>query len=124
MSSSASSGQQVYPPAASFPSTSRPSEPFRYHSHLLIILLFVWHHLTRGALIALFSVLRSAAMAQQMVPVTHSAGQMLAQMSRQSTPSGVTASNNNSPIQAPAGPTVPPGVWSATRPPFNTQVDI
>ncbi|XP_048008263.1 aryl hydrocarbon receptor nuclear translocator isoform X1 [Megalobrama amblycephala] len=92
VSSSASSGQQVYPPAASFPSTARPSEPFR-----------------------------SAAMPQQMVPVAHSAGQMLAQMSRQNTPSGVTASNNNSPIQAPAGPTAPPGVWSATRPPFNTQ---
>ncbi|KAK7147884.1 hypothetical protein R3I94_010419 [Phoxinus phoxinus] len=92
VSSSASSGPQVYPPAASFPSTARPSEPFR-----------------------------SAAMAQQMVPVSHSAGQMLVQMSRQSTPSGVPVSNN-SPIQAPAGPSAPPGVWSATRPPFNTQV--
>ncbi|XP_077063042.1 aryl hydrocarbon receptor nuclear translocator isoform X12 [Siphateles boraxobius] len=92
VSSSASSGQQVYPPAASFHSTARPSEPFR-----------------------------SAAMAQQMVPVSHSAGQMLAQMSRQSTPTGVPISNN-SPIQAPAGPSAPPGVWSATRPPFNTQV--
>ncbi|XP_077062985.1 aryl hydrocarbon receptor nuclear translocator isoform X5 [Siphateles boraxobius] len=91
VSSSASSGQQVYPPAASFHSTARPSEPFR-----------------------------SAAMAQQMVPVSHSAGQMLAQMSRQSTPTGVPISNN-SPIQAPAGPSAPPGVWSATRPPFNTQ---
>ncbi|KAK7147885.1 hypothetical protein R3I94_010419 [Phoxinus phoxinus] len=91
VSSSASSGPQVYPPAASFPSTARPSEPFR-----------------------------SAAMAQQMVPVSHSAGQMLVQMSRQSTPSGVPVSNN-SPIQAPAGPSAPPGVWSATRPPFNTQ---
>ncbi|KAK7157247.1 hypothetical protein R3I93_008655 [Phoxinus phoxinus] len=91
VSSSASSGQQVYPPAASFPSTARPSEPFR-----------------------------SAAMAQQMVPVSHSAGQMLVQMSRQSTPSGVPVSNN-SPIQAPPGPSAPPGVWSAPRPPFNTQ---
>ncbi|XP_067305370.1 aryl hydrocarbon receptor nuclear translocator isoform X3 [Pseudorasbora parva] len=92
VSSSASSGPQVYAPAASFPSTACPTEPFR-----------------------------SAAMAQQMVPVTHSAGQMLAQMSRQSTPSGVTVTNNNSPIQTPAGPTASPGVWSATRPPFNTQ---
>uniref|UniRef100_A0A8C2IDZ8 Aryl hydrocarbon receptor nuclear translocator n=1 Tax=Cyprinus carpio TaxID=7962 RepID=A0A8C2IDZ8_CYPCA len=57
-------------------------------------------------------------MAQQMVP--HSAGQMLAQMSRQSTPSGVSGSSN-SPIQPQTGPTAPPGVWSATRPPFNTQ---
>lgn len=92
VSSSPSSGQQVYPPAASFPSTACPSEPFR-----------------------------SVAMTQQMVPVTHSAGQMLVQMSRQSTPSGVTVGNNNSPIQAQVGPTVPPGVWSAPRPPFNTQ---
>uniref|UniRef100_A0A8C1VST3 Aryl hydrocarbon receptor nuclear translocator n=1 Tax=Cyprinus carpio TaxID=7962 RepID=A0A8C1VST3_CYPCA len=84
-----SSGQQLYPPAASFPNSARPSEPFR-----------------------------SAGMAQQMVP--HSAGQMLAQMSRQSTPSGVSGSNN-SPIQPQTGPTAPPGVWSATRPPFNTQ---
>ncbi|XP_042596383.1 aryl hydrocarbon receptor nuclear translocator-like isoform X4 [Cyprinus carpio] len=84
-----SSGQQLYPPAASFPSSARPSEPFR-----------------------------SAGMAQQMVP--HSAGQMLAQMSRQSTPSGVSGSSN-SPIQPQTGPTAPPGVWSATRPPFNTQ---
>ncbi|KTF87651.1 hypothetical protein cypCar_00023869, partial [Cyprinus carpio] len=60
----------------------------------------------------------SAGMAQQMVP--HSAGQMLAQMSLQSTPSGVSGSNN-SPIQTQTGPTAPPGVWSATRPPFNTQ---
>uniref|UniRef100_A0A8C2ICG7 Aryl hydrocarbon receptor nuclear translocator n=1 Tax=Cyprinus carpio TaxID=7962 RepID=A0A8C2ICG7_CYPCA len=52
-------------------------------------------------------------MAQQMVP--HSAGQMLAQMSRQSTPSGVSGSSN-SPIQPQTGPTAPPGVWSATRP--------
>uniref|UniRef100_A0A8C1STK2 Aryl hydrocarbon receptor nuclear translocator n=1 Tax=Cyprinus carpio TaxID=7962 RepID=A0A8C1STK2_CYPCA len=67
----------------------------------------------------LWSGLRSAGMAQQMVP--HSAGQMLAQMSLQSTPSGVSGSNN-SPIQPQTGPTAPPGVWSATRPPFNTQV--
>uniref|UniRef100_A0A9J8C9M0 Aryl hydrocarbon receptor nuclear translocator n=1 Tax=Cyprinus carpio carpio TaxID=630221 RepID=A0A9J8C9M0_CYPCA len=66
----------------------------------------------------LWSGLRSAGMAQQMVP--HSAGQMLAQMSLQSTPSGVSGSNN-SPIQTQTGPTAPPGVWSATRPPFNTQ---
>ncbi|KAF4103683.1 hypothetical protein G5714_016566 [Onychostoma macrolepis] len=85
-----SSGQQVYPPAASFPSSARPSEPFR-----------------------------SAGMAQQMVP--HSAGQMLAQMSRQNTPSGVSGSNNGS-IQAQTGPTAPPGVWSAAQPPFNTQM--
>ncbi|KAL1258812.1 hypothetical protein QQF64_009389 [Cirrhinus molitorella] len=84
-----SSGQQVYPPAASFPSTAHPNEPFR-----------------------------SAGMAQQMVP--HSAGQMLAQMSRQSTPSGVNGSNN-SPIQPQTGPTAPPGVWSGAQPPFNTQ---
>lgn len=84
-----SSGQQVYPPAASFPSSARPSEPFR-----------------------------SAGMAQQMVP--HSAGQMLAQMSRQNTPSGVSGSNNSS-IQAQTGPTAPPGVWSAAQSPFNTQ---
>ncbi|XP_043116567.1 aryl hydrocarbon receptor nuclear translocator isoform X2 [Puntigrus tetrazona] len=82
-----SGGQQVYPPAASFPSSARPSESFR-----------------------------SAGMPQQMVP--HSAGQMLAQMSRQSTPSG--ASNNQSPIQAQVGPTAPPGVWSAAQP-FNAQ---
>uniref|UniRef100_A0A9J7Y4F1 Aryl hydrocarbon receptor nuclear translocator n=1 Tax=Cyprinus carpio carpio TaxID=630221 RepID=A0A9J7Y4F1_CYPCA len=44
----------------------------------------------------------SAGMAQQMVP--HSAGQMLAQMSRQSTPSGVSGSSN-SPIQPQTGPT-------------------
>ncbi|XP_042627890.1 aryl hydrocarbon receptor nuclear translocator isoform X3 [Cyprinus carpio] len=88
--SSASGGQQVYPPAASFPSSARPGEPFR-----------------------------SAGMAQQMVP--HSAGQMLAQMSLQSTPSGVSGSNN-SPIQTQTGPAAPPGVWSATRPPFNTQM--
>uniref|UniRef100_A0A8C1STC1 Aryl hydrocarbon receptor nuclear translocator n=1 Tax=Cyprinus carpio TaxID=7962 RepID=A0A8C1STC1_CYPCA len=87
--SSASGGQQVYPPAASFPSSARPGEPFR-----------------------------CPGMAQQMVP--HSAGQMLAQMSLQSTPSGVSGSNN-SPIQPQTGPTAPPGVWSATRPPFNTQ---
>lgn len=85
-----SSGQQVYPPAASFPSSTRPSEPFR-----------------------------SAGMAQQMVP--HSAGQMLVQMSRQSTPSGVSGSNN-SPIQTQTGPTAPPGVWSAAPPPFSTQM--
>lgn len=85
-----SSGQQVYPPAASFPSSARPSEPFR-----------------------------SAGMAQQMVP--HSAGQMLAQMSRQNTPSGVSGSNNSS-IQAQTGPTAPPGVWSAAQSPFNTQM--
>ncbi|XP_052474958.1 aryl hydrocarbon receptor nuclear translocator isoform X3 [Carassius gibelio] len=87
--SSASGGQQGYPPAASFPSSARPSEPFR-----------------------------SGGLVQQMVP--HSAGQMLAQMSLQSTPSGVSASNN-SPMQPQTGPTAPPGVWPATRPPFNTQ---
>ncbi|XP_059363270.1 aryl hydrocarbon receptor nuclear translocator-like isoform X2 [Carassius carassius] len=90
--SSASGGQQGYPPAASFPSSARPSEPFR-----------------------------SAGLVQQMVP--HSAGQMLAQMSLQSTPSGVSTSNN-SPIQNQTGPTAPPGVWPATRPPFNPQVHI
>ncbi|XP_016342344.1 aryl hydrocarbon receptor nuclear translocator isoform X3 [Sinocyclocheilus anshuiensis] len=89
VSSSASGGQQLYPPAASFPSSARPSEPFR-----------------------------SAGMAQQMVP--HSAGQMLAQMSHQSAPSGVSSSNNSL-IQAQTGPAAPPGVWSATRQPFNTQ---
>ncbi|XP_052474960.1 aryl hydrocarbon receptor nuclear translocator isoform X4 [Carassius gibelio] len=88
--SSASGGQQGYPPAASFPSSARPSEPFR-----------------------------SGGLVQQMVP--HSAGQMLAQMSLQSTPSGVSASNN-SPMQPQTGPTAPPGVWPATRPPFNTQM--
>ncbi|XP_026084640.1 aryl hydrocarbon receptor nuclear translocator isoform X5 [Carassius auratus] len=87
--SSASGGQQGYPPAASFPGSARPSEPFR-----------------------------SGGLVQQMVP--HSAGQMLAQMSLQSTPSGVSASNN-SPMQPQTGPTAPPGVWPATRPPFNTQ---
>ncbi|XP_051574198.1 aryl hydrocarbon receptor nuclear translocator-like isoform X2 [Myxocyprinus asiaticus] len=92
LSSSVSSAQQVYPPAASFPSTARPSEPFR-----------------------------SAGMAQQMVSAPHSAGQMLAQMSGQSTPSAAIFSNN-SPIQAQAGATAPPGVWTAARPPFNTQV--
>ncbi|XP_026140588.1 aryl hydrocarbon receptor nuclear translocator-like isoform X9 [Carassius auratus] len=84
-----SSGQQLYPPAASFPSSARHSDPFR-----------------------------SAGMAQQMAP--HSAGQMLAQMSRQSTPSGVSGSNN-SPIQPQTGPTAPPGVWPAAQQPFNTQ---
>lgn len=126
VSSSVSSGQQVYPQAASFPSTARPSEPFRYHTHThtphhypvvwhrnIDVLSCCWHGLD-------CAVLRSAAMAQQMLPVSHSAGQMLAQMSRQSTPSGVPVSNN-SPIQA--GPSVPPGVWSNTRPPFNKQVD-
>ncbi|XP_051999366.1 aryl hydrocarbon receptor nuclear translocator-like isoform X2 [Xyrauchen texanus] len=92
LSSTASSAQQVYPPAASFPSTACPSELFR-----------------------------SAGMAQQMVSANHSAGQMLAQMSRQSTPSAAAVSNN-SPIQAQAGTTAPPGVWNAARPPFNTQV--
>ncbi|XP_050986589.1 aryl hydrocarbon receptor nuclear translocator isoform X2 [Labeo rohita] len=85
-----SSGQQVYPPTASFSSTTRPAEPFR-----------------------------SAGMAQQMVP--HSAGQMLAQMSRQSTPSGVNG-GNNSPIQPQTGPTAPSGVWSGAQTPFNTQM--
>ncbi|XP_026140582.1 aryl hydrocarbon receptor nuclear translocator-like isoform X3 [Carassius auratus] len=85
-----SSGQQLYPPAASFPSSARHSDPFR-----------------------------SAGMAQQMAP--HSAGQMLAQMSRQSTPSGVSGSNN-SPIQPQTGPTAPPGVWPAAQQPFNTQM--
>ncbi|XP_016097772.1 aryl hydrocarbon receptor nuclear translocator-like, partial [Sinocyclocheilus grahami] len=89
VSSSASGGQQLYPPAAAFPSSARPSEPFR-----------------------------SAGMAQQMVP--HSAGQMLTQMSRQSAPSGVSSSNSSL-IQAQMGPAAPPGVWSATRQPFNTQ---
>ncbi|XP_052435451.1 aryl hydrocarbon receptor nuclear translocator isoform X9 [Carassius gibelio] len=84
-----SSGQQLYPPAASFPSSAHHSDPFR-----------------------------SAGMAQQMAP--HSAGQMLAQMSRQSTPSGVSGSNN-SPIQPQTGPTAPPGVWPAAQQPFNTQ---
>ncbi|XP_059423200.1 aryl hydrocarbon receptor nuclear translocator-like isoform X8 [Carassius carassius] len=84
-----SSGQQLYPPAASFPSSARHSDPFR-----------------------------SAGMAQQMAP--HSAGQMLAQMSCQSTPSGVSGSSN-SPIQPQTGPTAPPGVWSAAQQPFNTQ---
>nr|XP_055067807.1 aryl hydrocarbon receptor nuclear translocator isoform X1 [Misgurnus anguillicaudatus] len=91
-SSSISSGQQVYPSAASFPNTTHPSEPFR-----------------------------SAGMAQQMVSTPHAAGQMLAQMSRQNAPPGATATNS-SPIQAQAGTTAPPGVWSATRPSFNTQV--
>ncbi|XP_057195365.1 aryl hydrocarbon receptor nuclear translocator isoform X6 [Triplophysa rosa] len=86
------SGQQVYPPAASFPNAACPNEPFR-----------------------------SAGMAQQMVQTPHSAGQMLVQMSRQSTPSGPSASNN-SPIQAQAGTTASPGVWAAARPAFNTQV--
>ncbi|XP_052435450.1 aryl hydrocarbon receptor nuclear translocator isoform X8 [Carassius gibelio] len=85
-----SSGQQLYPPAASFPSSAHHSDPFR-----------------------------SAGMAQQMAP--HSAGQMLAQMSRQSTPSGVSGSNN-SPIQPQTGPTAPPGVWPAAQQPFNTQM--
>ncbi|XP_057195362.1 aryl hydrocarbon receptor nuclear translocator isoform X4 [Triplophysa rosa] len=85
------SGQQVYPPAASFPNAACPNEPFR-----------------------------SAGMAQQMVQTPHSAGQMLVQMSRQSTPSGPSASNN-SPIQAQAGTTASPGVWAAARPAFNTQ---
>ncbi|XP_073781020.1 aryl hydrocarbon receptor nuclear translocator isoform X3 [Danio rerio] len=92
VSSSVSSGQQVYPPAAAFPSPARPTETFR-----------------------------SPVLPQQMVPVAHSAGQMLAQMSRQSTPSGVSGSNN-SPIQAPSGPTAPPGLWNTTRQPFSTQV--
>nr|XP_005157910.1 aryl hydrocarbon receptor nuclear translocator isoform X2 [Danio rerio] len=92
VSSSVSSGQQVYPPAAAFPSPARPTETFR-----------------------------SPVLPQQMVSVAHSAGQMLAQMSRQSTPSGVSGSNN-SPIQAPSGPTAPPGLWSTTRQPFSTQV--
>ncbi|NP_001417742.1 aryl hydrocarbon receptor nuclear translocator isoform d [Danio rerio] len=91
VSSSVSSGQQVYPPAAAFPSPARPTETFR-----------------------------SPVLPQQMVSVAHSAGQMLAQMSRQSTPSGVSGSNN-SPIQAPSGPTAPPGLWSTTRQPFSTQ---
>ncbi|XP_052003650.1 aryl hydrocarbon receptor nuclear translocator-like isoform X2 [Xyrauchen texanus] len=88
----ASSAQQIYPPATSFPSTARPSEPYR-----------------------------SAGMAQQMVSAPHSAGQMLAQMSCQSTPSAAVFSNN-SPIQAQERATAPPGVWTAARPPFNTQV--
>lgn len=92
VSSSVSSGQQVYPPAAAFPSPARPTETFR-----------------------------SPVLPQQMVSVAHSAGQMLAQMSRQSTPSGVSGSNN-SPIQAPSGPTAPPGLWNTTRQPFSTQV--
>ncbi|XP_051577514.1 aryl hydrocarbon receptor nuclear translocator-like isoform X5 [Myxocyprinus asiaticus] len=92
LSTTASSAQQVYPSAASFPSTACPSELFR-----------------------------SAGMAQQMVSAPHSAGQMLAQMSRQSTPSAAAISNN-SPVQAQAGATAPPGVWTAARPPFNTQV--
>ncbi|XP_052003654.1 aryl hydrocarbon receptor nuclear translocator-like isoform X6 [Xyrauchen texanus] len=87
----ASSAQQIYPPATSFPSTARPSEPYR-----------------------------SAGMAQQMVSAPHSAGQMLAQMSCQSTPSAAVFSNN-SPIQAQERATAPPGVWTAARPPFNTQ---
>uniref|UniRef100_A0A8C1KZ27 Aryl hydrocarbon receptor nuclear translocator n=1 Tax=Cyprinus carpio TaxID=7962 RepID=A0A8C1KZ27_CYPCA len=101
--SSASGGQQVYPPAASFPSSARPGEPFRCRTHPSSLSCCLSYR---------------SGMAQQMVP--HSAGQMLAQMSLQSTPSGVSGSNN-SPIQTQTGPTAPPGVWSATRPPFNTQ---
>uniref|UniRef100_A0A671PYC6 Aryl hydrocarbon receptor nuclear translocator n=1 Tax=Sinocyclocheilus anshuiensis TaxID=1608454 RepID=A0A671PYC6_9TELE len=71
--------------------------------------------------ITLCAVSVSAGMAQQMVP--HSAGQMLAQMSHQSAPSGVSSSNNSL-IQAQTGPAAPPGVWSATRQPFNTQRSV
>ncbi|KAI4896922.1 hypothetical protein NFI96_031624 [Prochilodus magdalenae] len=63
---------------------------------------------------------RSAGMAQQMAQPPPSAGQLLAHMSRQSTPSGPVA-NGTSPIQAQSGSTAPPGVWTSSRPTFSSQ---
>ncbi|XP_018592447.2 aryl hydrocarbon receptor nuclear translocator-like isoform X1 [Scleropages formosus] len=69
---------------------------------------------------------RSMGMTQHLVQPSPSAGQMLAQISRQnapnpSCPSGV-APSNNSPVQAQAGVTGGTGAWSGVRPPFSTQV--
>uniref|UniRef100_A0AAR2L625 Aryl hydrocarbon receptor nuclear translocator n=1 Tax=Pygocentrus nattereri TaxID=42514 RepID=A0AAR2L625_PYGNA len=84
-------GQQVYPPAASFSAAARPNEPFR-----------------------------SPAMAPQMSQPPPSAGQLLAHMSRQSAPTG-PVTNGTSPIQAQSGSTAPPGAWPPSRPPFSSQ---
>uniref|UniRef100_A0AAY4ADH5 Aryl hydrocarbon receptor nuclear translocator n=1 Tax=Denticeps clupeoides TaxID=299321 RepID=A0AAY4ADH5_9TELE len=62
---------------------------------------------------------RPVGMAQQMVQPPHSAGQMLANMSCQTTPSGASA-NTSSPIQV--GPTAGAGAWQGARPSFNSQV--
>uniref|UniRef100_A0A3B4CLD3 Aryl hydrocarbon receptor nuclear translocator n=1 Tax=Pygocentrus nattereri TaxID=42514 RepID=A0A3B4CLD3_PYGNA len=85
-------GQQVYPPAASFSAAARPNEPFRW----------------------------SPAMAPQMSQPPPSAGQLLAHMSRQSAPTG-PVTNGTSPIQAQSGSTAPPGAWPPSRPPFSSQ---
>ncbi|TRY53817.1 hypothetical protein DNTS_002775 [Danionella cerebrum] len=91
-SSVASSVVQPYPPAASFPNPPQPNEAFR-----------------------------SSGVSQPVMPISHSAGQMLAQISRQST--ATTVKNTNSSIQPhTAAPTVPPVSWNNSHTSFNSQV--
>ncbi|KAL2084721.1 hypothetical protein ACEWY4_020239 [Coilia grayii] len=63
---------------------------------------------------------RSVGLPQQMGQAPPSAGQMLAQMSRQSGPAG-GAPNTTSPNQAEAGAMAASGGWQGARPSFNTQ---
>ncbi|XP_010883118.1 aryl hydrocarbon receptor nuclear translocator isoform X2 [Esox lucius] len=66
---------------------------------------------------------RSVGMAPQMLQTSHSAGQMLAQMSRQnSVPPSAAPPTNSSPLQAGAAAVGWPGAAVGTRPPFNNQV--
>ncbi|KAF7663615.1 hypothetical protein LDENG_00205400 [Lucifuga dentata] len=82
---------QIYPPANSY-APGRPNDPYR-----------------------------SVSMTPQMAQPAHSAGQMLAQMSRQNGASqSVTSSSTGSPLHGgPAGGW--PGAGAGTRPPFNNQ---
>uniref|UniRef100_A0A3P8Y980 Aryl hydrocarbon receptor nuclear translocator n=1 Tax=Esox lucius TaxID=8010 RepID=A0A3P8Y980_ESOLU len=65
---------------------------------------------------------RSVGMAPQMLQTSHSAGQMLAQMSRQnSVPPSAAPPTNSSPLQAGAAAVGWPGAAVGTRPPFNNQ---
>ncbi|XP_031432508.1 aryl hydrocarbon receptor nuclear translocator isoform X2 [Clupea harengus] len=84
---SAPAAQQMFPQPNTYSAAGRPPDPYR-----------------------------SVGLPQQMVQAPPSAGQMLAHMSRQSTPAG-GAPNIASPNQAQAGALG----WQGARPPFNTQ---
>ncbi|XP_023685825.1 aryl hydrocarbon receptor nuclear translocator-like isoform X4 [Paramormyrops kingsleyae] len=69
---------------------------------------------------------RPVGMAEHLVPPSPSAGQMLAQISRQNAPNptcpSVVPPNNNSPIQAQAGAAAAGQTWAGSRSSFNPQV--